>query len=260
MRRLLPAAAILLGLGLGLGAGRHALADEAPEVELLTMGPGEDIFASFGHAALRVRVGRRDQVYNYGYTSFDDPALVLTFLRGRARFWVGRQPFRSAIEDYRIEDRGVERQRLALTPAQHAELARRLEENLLPENRNYRYHHFADNCATRLRDLVDRASGGAVRRQLEGRPIGTTFRALVREGFANRLGVVLLGELLLGRGLDRPIDAWQGSFLPRILSAELRRVKLDGRALASEPEPLHLRQSPPTAGVDPRRGLWSSGR
>ena len=27
--------------------------------------------------------------------------------------------------------------------------------NLLPENRVYRYDHFKDNCATRIRDLIE---------------------------------------------------------------------------------------------------------
>ncbi len=229
----------------------------APEVELLTMGAGDDVFASFGHAALRVReAGREGKVYNYGYTRFEDPHLVLDFLRGRASFWVGRQSFRAALDDYRSEDRSVYRQPLALGEAERAELARLLEENLRPEHRHYRYHHFADNCATRLRDLIDRASGGALRRRLVGRPTGTSFRALCREGFANRLGVVLLGELLLGRELDRPIDAWQGSFLPRILAEELRGVTRAGVPLAGPPEPLYLRRArPPGAGLDPRRGL-----
>jgi hypothetical protein len=239
-----------------LAIAAPARADAAPEVELLTMGTGDDVFASFGHAALRVREAGRDRVYNYGYTRFDDPRLVLDFLRGRARFWVGRQSFRAAVEDYRVEDRAIERQRLALDAAGSAELARLLEENLRPERRHYRYHHFADNCATRLRDLIDRASGGAVRRALVGKPTGQSFRTLCREGFANRLGVVLLGELLLGRELDRPIDAWQGSFLPRILSAELQAVTLAGRPLAEAPVPVHRRGAPlPGAGLDPRRGL-----
>lgn len=247
--RLLP-----LTLLLGLAVPAHAAA--APEVELLTMGVGDDVFASFGHAALRVREAGRDRVYNYGYTRFDDPHLVLDFLRGRARFWVGRQSFRAAVEDYRVEDRSIDRQRLALSPSQAAELARLLEENLRPERRHYRYHHFADNCATRLRDLIDRASSGAVQRALVGKPTGQSFRALCREGFANRLGVVLLGELLLGRELDRPIDAWQGSFLPRILAAELQGVRLAGGPLAEAPVPVHRRGAPPPGvGLDPRRGL-----
>ena len=36
--------------------------------------------------------------------------------------------------------------------------------NLLRQNRNYRYDHLDDNCSTRVRDLIDRITGGSLRR------------------------------------------------------------------------------------------------
>jgi hypothetical protein len=42
-------------------------------------------------------------------------------------------------------------------------LANSLRENARPENREYLYDYFRDNCSTRVRDAVDRAVGGRVR-------------------------------------------------------------------------------------------------
>jgi hypothetical protein len=231
-------------------------------VELLIMGAGDELFARFGHAALKVRHrGGGELVYNYGYARFDDPRLILAFLRGRSRFWVGAQRFGRAFRDYRDDDRSFYRQPLALRPAQHEELALLLEQAVRPENRYYRYHHFDDNCSTRLRDLLDRVTGGALRRQLAGRPTGLTLRELVREGFGGRLPIALAAELLIGRAVDTPIDEWRGAFLPRILSQAVMRVRLEGgRQLAGPPLALYERRAPSPLARDPRRAeklLWA---
>jgi hypothetical protein len=38
-----------------------------------------------------------------------------------------------------------------------------LEWNWLPQNRDYLYDYFRDNCSTRVRDALDRVLGGALR-------------------------------------------------------------------------------------------------
>ena len=40
-------------------------------------------------------------------------------------------------------------------------MAKLLADNVLPENRDYLYHHYNDNCVTRLRDMIDTALGGS---------------------------------------------------------------------------------------------------
>ena len=72
---------------------------------------------------------------------------------GRLEFWVadsaGRLDLRASTGR---EDRDVRFQELNLTTAQRTEMARLLATNVLPENRDYLYHHYNDNCVTRLRD------------------------------------------------------------------------------------------------------------
>ena len=55
--------------------------------------------------------------------------------------------------DYTAADRTIWVQRLPLTDAQAVTLAARLEHDARPENREYLYDHFMDNCTTRLRDI-----------------------------------------------------------------------------------------------------------
>jgi hypothetical protein len=254
----------LAALVLSSSSARADDGEDEPQVyaALLLAGPGESVFTRFGHTALRVWGPRRpDIVYNYGYADFDAPGLVPRFLRGKVRFWVATQPYMAAVQDYRGEDRSLWIAPLQLTPARAAALAAALEHNARPENRGYIYHHFDDNCATRLRDLLDRVSDGALRRALEGQPAGLTLRDLVRQGFAGRIGILLLSELLIGRKLDRPLDRWRATFLPRILDETLRETPIAGTPLAESAVTIHLRQRRSPLDHDPLAGikiLWGA--
>ena len=67
-------------------------------------------------------------------------------------------------EQYRRANRSVWVQELEMPPARRLELQRFLEWNERPENRFYHYDYYRDNCSTRVRDALDRALGGRIRR------------------------------------------------------------------------------------------------
>src|SRR5271154_1150533 len=54
------------------------------QISLLTVGPGNDLDALFGHTAIRVQDIKRgmDIVYNYGTFDDSDPLFYLRFMRG----------------------------------------------------------------------------------------------------------------------------------------------------------------------------------
>ncbi len=190
------------------------------------MGPGDDVFSAFGHGALCVLGGDlpTGACYNYGTADFNNPVdLGWTFLRGRARFWVARTPLSHMLANYVEEDRSVWRQRLPLTPEAAARLAAALEDDIRPENRYYLYHHYKDNCVTRLRDHIDEATGGALSGD-KSLTFDVTYRELTRRGFLGDPLMLAVTELALGRLADEPTTAWQAMFLPAILRAEVSRV------------------------------------
>lgn len=243
---------VLLLLVVSLSSQARALA--APRVELLTMGRSEAIYARFGHAALRVDGDGDDAVYNFGYTDFDNDRLVIDTLQGRAEFWGVRIGFERTLNEYARQDRTVYWQPLRLTRDQHAALADKLRRTVRGRASTYRYHHYYENCSTRLRDLIDEVLGGELRAQLAGRPYGKTFRELSREGFSDSLPLLLAADYLLGRRTDVPVDWWQAGFLPDLLRAALHeRVRINGRALARPAEVIYERQAPLPRG-DPEAG------
>jgi hypothetical protein len=184
------------------------------------MGVGDDLFSAFGHAAICVRddASPRGRCYNYGTADFTTPVpLTWDFIRGRARFWVSVADLPWMLSYYVEAGRAVWRQTVPLDDAAAARIATALAINAEERNRYYRYHHFDDNCTTRIRDLVDRETGGALSRD---RTLGgPTFRQFAREGFAGSIALQAVVELFLGRSSDRHTDSWSAMFLP----SELRR-------------------------------------
>ena len=150
----------------------------APKVGVVTMQPGEIFWERFGHNALVVVDPASGEAtsYNYGFFDPTEPDFASRFIRGEPRYRLAALPFEQDMAIYRDEGRGVDIQWLDLDPDVARELADSLAVNALPENAHYGYDYFLDNCSTRVRDAIDGALGGALRRQMEGRSQGSTYR------------------------------------------------------------------------------------
>jgi hypothetical protein len=124
------------------------------------------------------------------------------------RYQLAALPFEQDLLQYRAEGRGVDVQWLDLSDAQANELAAALAENAKPENAHYAYQYFDDNCSTRVRDSLDRVLDGGLRRQIEGRSHGSTYRSeAVR--LASPAWWMWLGfDVGLGPSSDKPLPVW----------------------------------------------------
>ena len=130
--------------------------EEEPTVELVTMG--------IGALCLRFHDPREDRCYNYGIAEFQKPlSMAAGFFRGARSFWVGAQSPAMMLAIYTHADRTVWVQPLPLTPEQKQKVIAKLESDDTDEHRYYAYDHFLDNCTTRVRDVIDDATGGALR-------------------------------------------------------------------------------------------------
>ncbi len=201
-----------------------SLAQAAPRIDVYTMGVGDDLFSAFGHAAICVVDERLPQgrCYNYGTADFTTPVpLTWSFIRGRALFWVSTTDVRHMLGYYASVGRAVWRQTLPLGPDEASRVAAALAASAEEGAKYYRYHHFDDNCTTRIRDVLDRATGGRLSRDRVDRK--KTFRQWARDGFAGDWPLLAAVEILLGRSADRRTDSWQAMFLPSELRRELER-------------------------------------
>jgi hypothetical protein len=229
-------------------------------VSVLTMGPGDHPFFKFGHNALLVEGPGLATVYNWGTFQFDSPALIPKFLRGRLKYWLSRSSLADTIEDYVSANRTIVAQELDLSPAQRLALKGFLDENARPQNREYLYDYFWDNCSTRVRDAIDRVVGGRVR-AAGGGPGEQTFRAHALRMTADFVPVYLGLHLGLGSFTDQPIDRFREAFLPERLQGLLRdvRVPADGggeKPLVKSERVLFEAQRAPVAPRPPGWTPW----
>ncbi len=220
-------------------------------ISLLTCTPGEELYSTFGHTAIRITDSSSltDYVYNFGTFNFDDPNFYLKFVRGKLLYYLSAEPFADFAAAYKYEGRGITEQLLNLDAAEKDSTRNLLNETLREENRYYLYDFFFDNCTTRPRDIIIRHQHPlpALPAVL---PAGTSFRNAIH-GYLNRynhpwskLGI----DLLLGAPTDAVMTGAQAQFLPEILMQALDSSKPAGsrinnkQVLFSE----RLRESPST--------------
>jgi len=237
-----------------------AIAQPAKELRIgvVTMGPGEVFWERFGHDAIVVDDPARGEPisYNFGFFDLAEDGFIGRFVKGEMQYMLVALPLAEDMRYYREVGRGAILQWLDLTPAQARRLADDLAENAKPGNARYRYDYYTDNCATRVRDALDRVLDGALKRRTSGRSSGDTYRTeSVR--LASPATWMWLGfDVGLGPFADRPLSRWEQAFLPRRLADDLRQLRLeDGRPLVvAEQELLPQRQA--AEPVESPRRLW----
>jgi hypothetical protein len=231
-----------------------AIEPEPPSIDLLTFGVGARIFEKFGHAAICLRYHQPEHpavCFNYGVTNFDAGLIMIwSFLRSQQRFWVEPTSLTSMARFYEHEDRDIWLQRLPIAGEQARAIEAKLWRDIQEEHRYYNYDHFLDNCATRVRDLIDHATGGALRAGNDA-PYPLTFREIGRRGLAGMPLLVLASDLVAGRQLDDHPTVWQAMFHPDVLRKQVE-VKL-----GAAPRLLYQRRGPafPTDGPSGRLEL-----
>jgi len=152
--------------------------------------------------------------------------------------------------------------RIDLTPEQARRVRDLMEWNEQPENRFYRYDYYRDNCSTRVRDVIDRVLGGALKSATANAPSGVTYRwhtrRLVAEG-ASSIPMYTVLEGGLGPAADRPISKWDEMFLPMRLRDEVLTVVLTLDNLVKGAAGQAIQNANLVLGLDEGAGLTALG-
>ncbi|MEO8460128.1 MAG: DUF4105 domain-containing protein [Dokdonella sp.] len=203
---------------------------DAPEISLVTYGPGEIYWERFGHNAILVRdpVSGEAIAYNYGIFDFDDDDFFWNFARGLMRYRIAAVRFDDDLPIYVDEGRSVTEQRLQMSAQQRIALRDFLRWNTQPENAYYRYDYFTSNCSTKVRDALDQGLGGLLKQQSTGRSQGYTYRIDALRLMSPDAWLMLIVDLGLGPYADQRIDFWQESFVPMTLAKVVRSAQTSG--------------------------------
>ena len=204
------------------------------QISLLTCSPGKEVWAQYGHTAIRYydKESGEDLAINYGIFSLDQTYFIPRFVLGMTDYRMGVQPMDMFLAQYSYEGRGVVEQVLNLSAEDKEVIYKALQENMKPENVVYRYNYFFDNCTTRARDmLVNHLHGKVVYPPAEE---NATFRSM-RHKWNNKYEWAQFGEdLLLGVNADRKTTKSEQQFLPENLRSDFDKAKYNGKPLVKE--------------------------
>ena len=209
-------------------AAATPVAPQALTVTLVTFGIGPAVWERFGHNALWIHDGEAgtDIAYNWGLFDFEQPGFFRRFLTGDTKYWMAGEDAFAMISAYQSAGRSVTLQTLNLTPEQARTLNDLVLRNAREENKYYRYDYYRDNCSTRLRDVMDRALGGAMRRATDTIRTTLTYRGesvrLTEGDIPIQAGI----DIALGRPADAPLSAWESFFIPMRLRDAARIVRI----------------------------------
>ncbi|HBC79160.1 MAG TPA: hypothetical protein DEO60_14110 [Bacteroidales bacterium] len=195
------------------------ISQETPKayIYLLTCGPGTETYSVYGHSALRVVIQEKnsDLVYNWGVFDFATPNFAWKFAKGRLDYSLGISTYDNFLKDYFSEGRWVVSQKLNLETTEIEKLFFLIAENLKPENLNYRYDFFYDDCSTRIRDIIEKAVGeNLIYPPPESGRDQPTFRYLTGE-YEKTVPWTKVGiDLIMGSPGDKKASFRDKMFLP----------------------------------------------
>jgi hypothetical protein len=227
MKKILVMVMSLLTSGL---VGAQQLSDQA-YISVLTFGPGqEELYAGFGHSAIRVfdPVQNIDWAYNYGTFDYNQPNFYLNFARGHLLYKLAVQDFPRMRKYYEYFNRSITEQRLNATATQRQQVFDYLQNNARPENAEYYYDYFYNNCATKIGDVFVAALGDEFRFsenyvEEPGLTIRTlTDRLTVEEFPWGKLGI----DICLGMPMDEQLTDLQYMFLPEYVQQAFAHAEI----------------------------------
>lgn len=215
--------------------GLHAQLSPEAQISVITCGPGTDLYATFGHSAIRVQdpANNLDLVYNYGTFDFNTPNFYLKFARGKLLYSLSRGRFEDFLYTYQLEDRWVKEQVLQLRGPERNEIFRYLETNYLPENRDYKYDFLFNNCSTKIPEVLTRALSGTLQFDESYLIELFTFRQLIQQYLDTNSWSSLGIDLALGAVIDRKASVAEHMFLPDYVYMQLNHAMLDGKPLVA---------------------------
>lgn len=203
-----------------------AIEPQGAEAWLVTFGPGQAYWERFGHNAIWLREPATglDHTFNFGFFDFEQEDFFLRFLRGKMMYFSVAQPAARDFDFYQQQNRSIRLQKLNLSSSEFHRLRDYLLTEIKPENRNYHYDYYLNNCSTRIRDALDLALGGELADATKAAPSELNFRDQTRRLTQSQYWYYLGLEMGLGYPVDRSISRWEDMFIPMVVADEVSKL------------------------------------
>lgn len=187
------------------------------EIVVMTIGPyQEELYSAFGHSAFRVMdsANNIDWVFNYGMFDLSQQNFYLNFAKGRMIYQLGMSYYEPFRDIYANQDRRIREQYLNLTLTEKQQLFNFLQNNYLPENKEYYYNYVYDNCATKIRDVIEIILQERVVFDETKVLQGKTIHDLMQDYLSYQPWGAFMIAIGLGMQIDEEVPAYDYMFLP----------------------------------------------
>ena len=189
---------------------------EKATISVVTCGPGNELYSTFGHSAFRVYDSNLglDKIYNYGTFDFNAPNFYLNFAKGKLTYQLSTSTFSRFLREYQYGNRWVKTQELALNINEVQAVFNFLENNAKPENKSYQYDFFYDNCSTKIEDVIKTVLKDKVHFNNTHITTNKTHRDLIADYTSNHPWSKFGIDLALGSVIDKKATKDDYKFLP----------------------------------------------
>lgn len=202
---------------------------------LLTASPGTAVYKHYGHTGIRFHDPEKmiDIVFNYGLFDFSSPNFLMRFVTGKTDYIVAPTSYYDFLLEYKMENRSVTEQVLNLNKDEITKLWNALVINIRPENREYRYNFFYENCSTKPRDIIERSVTGKIDYQWEGKykSLRDEVHFFTAKYPWTRFGI----DFALGAKADDTSNLKVQQFAPDVLMESFSRAVIVGDSTGKRP-------------------------
>ncbi|QQO08766.1 DUF4105 domain-containing protein [Breznakiella homolactica] len=193
-------------------------------VKLAFFGPGKELYSWWGHMGLVIEDSKTGgaAIFDYGVFSFESESFFRNLLTGKLLYSCQESTAEWNIHRYVSAGRDVRLYTLDLSPEIKKRILLQARWDTAPENRDYYYHFFKDNCATRTRDILAMATEGAFFQEYGEAPGRYTLRqqGLRYTWFSPFFDWLL--DFAMGRDIDTPATVWEEMYLPLEIERNIR--------------------------------------
>jgi Domain of unknown function (DUF4105) len=221
----------LFTLSIQIGFAQNLLLSKEAKASVLTCGTSNEIYALFGHTAIRITdtINGIDVVYNYGAFDFSTSNFALKFVKGNLQYFAVANSYADFIANYTYEKRAVYEQVLNISAPQKQRLFDNLNQSLQLENREYTYKFIDQNCTSMAVDVINRSLNQKV--IVKKGDTDKSYRTILYPYFDHHFYEQLGTSILFGTKTDQLGTA---IFLPFELKKSLDQIKLNQLPIVKE--------------------------
>ncbi len=226
---------ILFWWSIQFGFAQPITLSKQAKASVLTCGTSNEIYALFGHTAIRIndKPNGIDVVYNYGAFDFSTTNFALKFVKGNLHYFAVANSYIDFIANYTYEKRSVYEQELNLSAGQTQQLFDNLNQSLQLENREYIYKFIDQNCTSMAVAVINKSLNQPL--IVKKGDTNTTYRTILFPYFNNHFYEQLGTSIIFGTKTDQLGTA---IFLPFELQKSLNQIKLNQHPIVKETKTL----------------------